>query len=224
MDFTNRQLPGVTVDPLVFTVKDSKLYLLLNKRTKEPFKDYYYIPGGFLRLDESLLDNAKRTLSENTNLNNLYLEQLYTFGDIDRDPRMRVLSVSYLALCPYSSISKQDINESSRWVEVKVTKDKQIEVILEDKVINSELAFDHLKMITYAINRMQNKIFYTDIAFSLIENEFTLNELQTAYELILGYKLHTSNFRRDIASKVERLDILNIQKKGRPSYYYRRKI
>ncbi|MBS1477417.1 MAG: NUDIX hydrolase [Acholeplasmatales bacterium] len=95
-------LPGVTINPLVFTVKDHKLYLLLNKRTKEPFIDYWNIPGGFLSLDMSLLDNAKRILSEKTNLKNVYLEQLYTFGDINRDPRYRIISVSYLALCPFS--------------------------------------------------------------------------------------------------------------------------
>ena len=105
-------LPGVTVDPLVFTIKEHKLFLLLNKREKEPFNDFWNIPGGFLNIDKSLLDNAKRILSEKTNLKNVYLEQLYTFGDIDRDPRYRILSVSYLALCPFSAISNQSLTDN----------------------------------------------------------------------------------------------------------------
>lgn len=216
-------LPGVTINPLVFTVKDHKLYLLLNKRTKEPFIDYWNIPGGFLSLDMSLLDNAKRILSEKTNLKNVYLEQLYTFGDIDRDPRYRIISVSYLALCPFSSISNQSLTDNSRWACVEV-KDDNLNLKIDDKIINDKLAFDHLKIIKYAISRMQNKIYYTNIAFSLLEEEFTLYDLQNVFELILGYKLHKSNFRRDISTKVERLDTLCNEKKGRPSYYYRRKI
>lgn len=221
-DNENFPLPGVTVDPLVFTIKNHKLYLLMNKRTKEPYFDYWNIPGGFLDLNSSLLDNAKRILSEKTNLKNIYLEQLYTFGDIDRDPRYRILSVSYLALCPFSSISSQNLNDNSRWILVDVKKD-DILLKLDDKIINDNIAFDHLKIIKYAIARMQNKLNYTDIAFSLLEDKFTLYDLQNAYELILGHEIHKSNFRRDISSKVVKLDIICNDKKGRPCYYYRRK-
>lgn len=220
--FNNSSLPGVTVDPLVFTVKDHKLYLLLTKRDKEPFFGQWNIPGGFLSMDSSLLDNAKRTLSEKTNLKNVYLEQLYTFGDIERDPRWRILSVSYLALCPFSSISNQNLNDNSKWALVDIKNDS-FDIIIDDEIINDKLAFDHLKIITYAIARMKNKIFYTDIAFNLLETEFTLYDLQNVFELILGYKIHKSNFRRDISPKVVKLDIMNNEKKGRPCYYYRRK-
>jgi len=215
-------LPGVTVDPLVFTIKEHKLFLLLNKREKEPFNDFWNIPGGFLNIDKSLLDNAKRILSEKTNLKNVYLEQLYTFGDIDRDPRYRILSVSYLALCPFSAISNQSLTDNSRWALVDVSGDK-LSLKIDDKVINDFIAFDHLKIINYAISRMQNKLYYTDIAFSLLEDNFTLYDLQNVFELILGIKLHKSNFRRDISSKVVKLDTLCNDKKGRPCYYYRRK-
>lgn len=169
-----------------------------------------------------MLDNAKRILSEKTNLKNVYLEQLYTFGDIDRDPRYRILSVSYLALCPFSAISNQSLTDNSRWALVEVSGDK-LSLKIDDKLINDFIAFDHLKIINYAISRMQNKLYYTDIAFSLLEDNFTLYDLQNVFELILGIKLHKSNFRRDISSKVVKLDTLCNDKKGRPCYYYRRK-
>ena len=213
----------ITVDIVILTIKDDALQVLLVKRSNEPFKDKWAIPGGYVRMSENLDEAAMRVLKEKTNVDNIYLEQLYTFGDIDRDPRYRIISVSYLALCPFSSISNQSLTDNSRWACVEV-KDDNLNLKIDDKIINDKLAFDHLKIIKYAISRMQNKIYYTNIAFSLLEEEFTLYDLQNVFELILGYKLHKSNFRRDISNKVERLDTLCNEKKGRPSYYYRRKI
>ena len=196
--------------------------VLLVKRKNYPFKDKWCLPGGFIRIDEDLEDAPKRILKEETNIDDVYLEQLYTFGDIDRDPRYRILSVSYLALCPFSAISNQSLTDNSRWALVEVSGDK-LSLKIDDKVINDFIAFDHLKIINYAISRMQNKLYYTDIAFSLLEDNFTLYDLQNVFELILGIKLHKSNFRRDISSKVVKLDTLCNDKKGRPCYYYRRK-
>ena len=197
--------------------------ILLVKRTDFPYKDKWCLPGGFLNpKTETLEECAKRVLKSETNLSDIYLEQLYTFGDIDRDPRYRILSVSYLALCPFSAISNQSLTDNSRWALVEVSGDK-LSLKIDDKVINDFIAFDHLKIINYAISRMQNKLYYTDIAFSFLEDNFTLYDLQNVFELILGIKLHKSNFRRDISSKVVKLDTLCNDKKGRPCYYYRRK-
>ncbi len=188
-DYTSKKVQNVsvTVDVVIFTIKDNSLKVLLAKRKKEPFKNSFSIPGGFIDIDKSLYDNAIEILKRDTNISKTYLEQLYTFGDTKRDPRGRVISVSYFALIDYSKLSliPSEKYENLNWYSIE-----------ECEKLN--FAFDHKKIIFYAFERIKNKIEYTNIAFQLLPEKFTLSELQKVYEIILGKKLDKRNFRKKI--------------------------
>ncbi|MFH1248631.1 MAG: NUDIX domain-containing protein [archaeon] len=188
------QKPAVTVDIIIFTVLDSELKVLLVKRALPPFKDMWAIPGGFVRIKESIEDAAKRELREETGVEDVYLEQLYTFGDLSRDPRGRVITVSYFALMNSDDVrleAKTDAKEA-RWFSVKEL---------------PKLAFDHDKILSYGLMRLRWKFEYTTVAFSLLPKKFTLTELQKIYETIFNKKFDKRNFRKKIIS-------LNIVKSG----------
>jgi 8-oxo-dGTP diphosphatase len=181
------QKPSVTVDILVFTIKNNDLKVLLVKRGLEPFKDMWAIPGGFARIDESLELAAKRELEEETGVKEVYLEQLYTFGDVNRDPRDRVITVSYIALVNSEEIhlSAQTDAADAKWFSAsKIPK----------------LAFDHNKIFDYALKRLKWKFEYTTVAFSLLPDKFTLTQLQELYETVFQKKLDKRNFRKKILS------------------------
>jgi len=176
----------VTVDIVIFSIRDRELYVLLIKRGVPPFAGEYAIPGGFLRADESLEEAAKRELHEETSVRDVYLEQLYSFGDPARDPRGRVVTVAYYALV---SSDRRDLSAGAdaadaRWVAVKEL---------------PPLAFDHAKIVAYALERLRNKLEYTTVGFQLLPKKFTLAELQGVYEAILGKKIDKRNFRRKMA-------------------------
>lgn len=175
----------MTVDALVFTIIDSsKLKIALVKRAKEPFKGDWSLPGGFVNINESLEDSVKQKLSLKAGYENLYLEQLATFGDIDRDPRSRVITVAYFALT--SAENFRSINS-----------DSVVETALFDiKTLPKNLAFDHKKIIQCGLERLQNKIQYSNIAYGLLSKEFTLTQLQKVYEVILGKTIDKRNFRK----------------------------
>lgn len=177
--------PSVTVDVLIFTIRDEDLKVLLIKRVEWPFKGFWAIPGGFVGIKESLEDAAKRKLAEETGVKNIYLEQLYTFGEPDRDPRTRVITVAYFALVPVSTIKFAKISDNISWFSTKSL---------------PKLAFDHRKIIKYALERIKSKIEYTNIVYSLLPNKFRLRELQKVYETILGHKLDKRNFRKKMGS------------------------
>ena len=182
-DETKYNHPSVTTDTLIFTKNNkNELCVLLFKRTDMPFKDWWSIPGGFVDIDESLEDNVKRKLKEKLGLDNIKVEQLYTFGNVDRDPRTRVISVAYFALVPEDLIK---VNQSVKFFRVSDIEDLK-------------LAFDHKDIINVAVERIRGKISYTNLAFDLIKDKtnFTINELQKIYESVLGKKLDTPNFRR----------------------------
>src|SRR5258708_1788991 len=180
----------VAVDIVIFTIQDSQLKVLLIRRGIPPFKDSLAIPGGFVLEDESLDDAALRELKEETGVADVYLEQLYTFGDLRRDPRGRVIAVAYYALIPSGCALKPGSDASSaEW---------------RDAADLPKLAFDHRKIIDYAIERLRNKLEYTTAGFKLLPGEFTLPELQAVYEAILGKKLDKRNFRK----KLELLGVL----------------
>ncbi|MEI7718364.1 MAG: NUDIX domain-containing protein [archaeon] len=179
--------PSVTVDILVFTIKNSDLKILLIKRGLEPFKEMWAIPGGFTRIDESLELAAKRELEEETGIKEVYLEQLYTFGDVNRDPRGRVITIAYMALVNSEEIhlSAQTDAKDANWFSVsKIPK----------------LAFDHNKIVDYALKRLKWKFEYTTVAFSLLPEKFTLTQLQELYETVFQKKLDKRNFRKKILS------------------------
>lgn len=177
--------PSVTVDVVIFTVHARELKVLLVKRDVTPYKNCWAIPGGFVRMKETLENAARRELEEETGVRNVYLEQLYTFGDVRRDPRMRVITVAYYALIPSD---KQMLRASTDTTDVRWSSVHE----------RPRLAFDHDKIVDYALERMRNKIMYVPIAFQLLPDTFTLTELQNIYEVILDSSLDKRNFRKKI--------------------------
>lgn len=188
--------PSVTADILVFSMIDDKLHVLLIKRKNYPFKDYWAFPGGFVNINESIEDAAHRELKEETGVENVYLEQLYTFSKVDRDPRMRVISTAYIALVPSNEIKLLPGDDAS---EAKWMKVHDLLLELENKDL---LAFDHEVILKTAMERLQGKIYYTNVAFQLVAEEFTIRELRIVFEEILRKKLHASNFRRDMLPRL----------------------
>ena len=181
------ETPSVTVDVLIFTVQDGKLKIILVKRAIEPFKHSWAIPGGFVRKNESLEGAALRELSEETGVRDVYLEQLYSFGDPTRDPRGRVITVAYFALLPAENLKltgSTDVSDA-KWFAL-------------DEL--PALAFDHKKIVDYALGRLRTKIQYSNITHGLMPEEFRLSELQNVYETILGENLDKRNFRKKILS------------------------
>ncbi len=177
--------PSVTVDIILFTVKDDDLKVLLVRRNLKPFKNMWAIPGGFVRIDEDLETAAKRELLEETNVKDVYLEQLYTFGDVKRDPRMRVITVSYFALVnaeKFKLKASTDVNDVQWFSMYNLPK----------------LAFDHKKILNYALKRLRWKLEYTTVIFSLLPDKFTLTQMQKLYEVIFDKKLDKRNFRKKI--------------------------
>jgi 8-oxo-dGTP diphosphatase len=183
--------PSVTVDIVIFTIKDKKLKVLLIKRALEPFKGKWALPGGFVRIHESIEDAAKRELQEETGVKDVYLEQLYSFGDPKRDPRGRVITIAYMALINSDEIklvANTDAIETE-WFEIS-------------KVPN--LAFDHKKILDYSLKRLRWKFEYTTVAFSLLKDKFAISEIQKLYEIVFNKEFDKRNFTKKILS----LDIL----------------
>lgn len=263
--------PSVTVDMLLFTVQDKisdnikkvpdkELKVLLIKRKNHPYICRWAIPGGFVDINESLNEAARRELKEETNIDNVYTEQLGTYGDVKRDPRMRVISVANIALVSsenlkpcagddaedvaWFTVKKEDIvktsdktifnlvlesTEKNVKIVYKVTetftlngvsKIKNVDYTLTSDVL-SALSFDHAKIILDALDRLENKIEYTSIAFNLLPNLFTLSELQKVYEAILNRPLEKSNFRKKIRPMLIETDYVNNSVAYRPAKYYK---
>ncbi|MBX4205032.1 MAG: NUDIX hydrolase [Candidatus Doudnabacteria bacterium] len=177
----------IATDIAIFTMQNEQLKVLLIKMKKAPYTGSWALPGGLIKGDENLDDAAERILLDKAGLSHVYLEQLYTFGRVDRDPFGRVVSVSYFALIPNSGITPKTSSEYSEiaWFSVKNL---------------PKLAYDHKEIVQAAIQRLQSKLSYTNIIYGLLPKEFTLGELQTIYEIILGKKLDKRNFRKKILS------------------------
>jgi len=199
----------VTVDMVIFTIREGALHVLLVQRGVPPFEGEAAIPGGFLRPDESLDEAAARELYEEASVRNVFLEQLYTFGDPDRDPRGRVVTVAYYALVAsdrQALMAGADAADA-RWHPVSAL---------------PRLAFDHQRILEYALERLRNKLEYTTVGFQLLPEKFTLSELQTVYEAILGKRLDKRNFRRKIALLGILKPLREWQRTGRkPAQLYR---
>lgn len=180
----------VTVDVVMFTIRDQQLQVLLVRRGIPPFAGQWAIPGGFVLPGEDLAAAAARELDEETGVRDVYLEQLYTFGDPGRDPRGRVVTVAYFALIrsDQAIAAGSDAAEARWW----------------PAAAPPPLAFDHDRILAYAIERLRNKLEYTTVGFQLLPERFTLGELQAVFEAVLGRPLDKRNFRR----KLELLDIL----------------
>ncbi len=186
-DASKYERPSVSVDVLLFTIENNDLKIILVKRDEEPYAGVWALPGGFVKMDESLDEAAKRELSEESGVKNIYLEQLYTFGEPKRDPRTRVITVTYMALA-----AKADWN-------LRATGDvKEAAFFSVDKL--PKLAFDHGEIIKYGLQRLRSKLGYTNIVLGLLSSSFTLTGLQKVYEIILKAKLDKRNFRKKMLS------------------------
>ncbi|MFA9391389.1 MAG: NUDIX domain-containing protein [Prolixibacteraceae bacterium] len=177
--------PAVTADCIIFGFDEGELKVLLIERGIEPYKGKWAIPGGFIHNEESTEECAKRELLEETGLENVFMEQLYTFSDYGRDPRGHVLTVAYYALVKLEDyhIHAGDDAKYARWFAIS-----QI----------PSLAFDHDRILRVALSRLRGKIRYQPIGFELLPEKFTLPELQSLYETVLEVKIDRRNFRRKI--------------------------
>jgi ADP-ribose pyrophosphatase YjhB (NUDIX family) len=182
-NYPDHEQLGVTVDLVIFTVNRDRLKVLLTKRAEAPFPGYWSLPGGFLLTGESLDEAALRVLKEKTGVRNVYLEQLYTFGKPNRDPRARVITVAYFALIPWANL---DQPESKKVIDLTWTHVDQI----------PRLAFDHREILKSAVQRLRAKVSYSNIVYGLMPERFRLSELQKMYEIILGDELDKRNFRK----------------------------
>jgi 8-oxo-dGTP diphosphatase len=179
--------PAISVQVLIFSVKKNDLEIILINRIREPFKGYWSIPGDIIAIDESLDDAARRILYEKTGIHDVYLEQLYTFGSLKRDPRDRVIAVTYFALLPHESV---DLSKAPNALHAQWT-----------SIHNSlKLAFDHKEIIDLAVKKLKTQILDTDMARALLSEKFRLSTLQKTYEVILGEHLDKRNFRKKILS------------------------
>ncbi len=178
--------PLVAVDALIFSIINGGLSVLLIKRSSPPFVDEYALPGCFVGSKESLEEAIARTMREKAKISDYYCEQLFTFGEVDRDPRGRVISVGYLALVAEAQSSKVgDGLHTVAWFPL-------------DQL--PQLAFDHQKIVTVGVARLKSKIGYSNIAVGLMPSKFGLGTLQKVYESILGRTLDKRNFRKKILS------------------------
>lgn len=183
--------PAVTTDCIIFGFDETDLKVLLIERGIEPYKGSWAFPGGFLNMDETTEEGAKRELEEETGLKNVFIEQLYTFSDVNRDPRGRVISVVYFALVKQKDFKAKAGDDASKaeWFSVKDI---------------PKLAFDHEMIFRKALYRLKGKIRYQPIGFELLPEKFTLSELQHLYEVVLEMRLDKRNFRR----KIQKMDLL----------------
>lgn len=191
--------PALTVDCVVFGFDEGDLKVLLVQRDLEPFAGRWALPGGFVRVEESLEDAARRELSEETGLRGVFLEQLYTFGRPDRDPRERVVSVAFYALvslAEHPPHAATDAREAA-WFSVDDAPD---------------LAFDHEDILQTALTRLRGKVRYEPIGFELLPAKFTLGQLQHLYEVILEEPMDKRNFRKKILGMGLLVDTGEIQR------------
>ncbi len=247
---------SLSVDAVIFSIDiesqkknyrkldDQRLTVLLVKRNEHPFIGKWSLPGGFVGIEETLDEAAIRIIKNKTGLDNLYMEQLYTYGNPNRDPRMRIISCSYLSLLDRSKfeLSQSPLVTDSAWFEVETMEhklvlshaDERIEVAIEKKetrngkiksmeyktVGGSKLAFDHGTLLLDGLMRIRHKIDYTDIAFNLLSEEFSITQLQQIYEIILGKKLLAPAFRRKISTKIQETGKYSQEKGHRPSQFF----
>ena len=201
--------PSVTVDLVIFTIAENDLKVLLIRRKQEPFKKRWALPGGFVEMGESLEEAAARELREEVGVENVYLEQLYTFGAPKRDPRGRVISVAYFALVDA---------ERERIVAASDAEDAAWNSVFSSR----RLAFDHRKILDYAVWRLRNKLEWTTVGYELLPKRFTLSQLQRVYEIILQRQIDKRNFRKKVMAQgqLRELDETRTDGAHRPAKLY----
>lgn len=203
------QKTGVAVDLAVFTVDDAELRVALLRMKRPSFQGKWALPGGRIGDDETVEDAAVRELCDKVGLDDVYLEQLYTFSRPDRDPAGRCLSVAHMALVPPgTSLRTTDKYDGVGWFSAKRP---------------PQLAFDHREILTYAVKRLRGKLAYTNVAYGLLPHAFSLGELQRVYETILDAELDTRNFQRRVVQlgMVEETGAVREGARNRPARLYR---
>lgn len=189
--------PSVTVDVVLLTALHGELHALLVRRDEHPFKGAWSLPGGFIRMSEALDDAAARVLHDKARLEGVYAEQLYTFGTPNRDPRTRVLSVAYVALVNAARLQHVQ-SDAVRLAGLRVEWEGEVGgpafATWNGAVL--PLAFDHADILGLAVKRLRGKLGYAPVGFELLPTRFTLRDLQTVHETILGRKLNKDSFRR----------------------------
>jgi 8-oxo-dGTP diphosphatase len=211
---------AVTVDIVLLTIHEDALAALVIRRGGEPFKGSYALPGGFIQPDEDLATAAARELAEETGATDVHLEQLGTYGSPERDPRMRVVSVAYLALTPDPpSVAAGSDAASAEWSPVA----SFLDASLPDSP--SLLAFDHQQILRDGVERARSKLEYTSLATAFCPEEFTVGELRRVYEIVWGVELDARNFHRKITGTLgflEPTDATTSRGGGRPAQVFRR--
>ena len=194
--------PSVTADCVIFGFDGVSIKVLLIQRGIEPFKDKWAFPGGFMKIDETAEECARRELEEETGLKNTAVEQFHTFSDVNRDPRERVITVAHHALVKLSEVKGGDDAASARWFAMNEV---------------PSLAFDHDRILRMALSRLKERICFEPIGFELLPEVFTMTELQNLYEAILEVKFD----RRNFYNKMLKLGILS-EAEPRPANASRR--
>ena len=190
--------PSVTVDVALVTADRGRLRAVLMKRDAHPDLGKWALPGSFVRMDESLEHAAERVLATKVGPTGIFLEQLYTFGQPDRDPRTRVITVAYYALVDAARLAaalKADVRLADLRVPWEGEAGGAVEALAEDGQLRP-LAFDHADILGLVVQRLRGKLDYAPIGFELLPREFTLRDLQTIHETILGRPLNKDSFRR----------------------------
>jgi 8-oxo-dGTP diphosphatase len=194
------------VDVLVFTTEKTALKILLVRRSGMPFQGRWSLPGTFIRMEETAEQAAERALSDKTGAERIFLEQLYTFTALDRDPRMRIISVAYMAMVPACRLFFKAGSDKGQAMLFDVVRGREEGILLvsgDISLLLSDLAFDHGKILETALERMAGKIEYTDIGYEFLEDKdrFTLSELRNIYDAVTGKTYDIGNFRRFIKNR-----------------------
>lgn len=216
--------PSVTVDVVMLTVKDRAIRVLIVQRDEHPFLGEWSLPGGFVGMHESLEDAAERVLHDKTGLRNVFLEQLFTFGAPDRDPRTRVITVSYYALVDSERLEALEHENKLQLASITVPWEGEaggpVKIALEG--VTAPLAFDHAEIVGTAIKRLRGKLDYAPVGFQLLPARFTLRALQDVHETIHGHTVNKDSFRRRMQLSGQ-LEPTGAREEGtdyRPAEYY----
>ncbi len=216
--------PSVAVDVVVLAARADMLETVVVRRNEHPFKEKWALPGGFVHMDESLDAAAARVLREKAGLTDIFLEQLYTFGELKRDPRTRVISIAYYALVDahrFAGVEKRDVTVAQ--VDIPWSAEEGGAVRLRHGGKELPIAFDHGRILGTAIKRIRGKLNYTPIGFALLPTAFTLYDIQRVYQTVLNKTLNKDSFRKTILASgwIEPTSKMQVEVGHRPARLYR---